>query len=172
MGCCSSKASFSKQAKALASRTYVKAGNDTQSDVRGEHYAKVVSIYDGDTITVSLYNGIQTSVRLAHINCAELANQHMPKDWTAAQKKEEHEEGLLAKNQLMGLIGEDGIVRVIITKRDKYMRALAEVYTVDKKGRSLINLSERMLADGYALPYEGKGSRDGTGAELRRLRRR
>jgi len=102
----------------------------------------VVSVYDGDTITVDIDLGFhmitRQSVRLAEINAPEV---------TGAEK----ESGKKSRDRLRELIPVGSIVLLETFKdgREKYGRYLASV--VDANGS---NINARMVNEGFAILKE------------------
>jgi endonuclease YncB( thermonuclease family) len=159
-----------KKLNSLEGLTYRTSANDTDSDLRGEHLVKVVKVYDGDTITVAFDENIQASVRLAHIDCAELRPGEIAKSWTPEEQVAEHQEAISARDHVADLFGPKMLASITVTKRDKYRRLLAEVYTIDGKGHRVLHVNKHMIDTFQALPYEGKGTRERTGTKLREIR--
>ena len=102
--------------------------------------AKVVSVYDGDTITVVLDLGCSISVRkkirLKGINTPEVRGKERP-------------EGLKARDYLRGLILDKEVV--IETKKDKtgkYGRLIGTIWLEDK------NVNELLVENKYAVKKE------------------
>jgi endonuclease YncB( thermonuclease family) len=91
---------------------------------------KVVSIQDGDTITV-LVGKEQVKVRLDGIDAPESKQAF----------------GTKAKQHLSELIG-DNQVRVVVSGKDRYGRTLGTVFVSSK------NLNEQMVKDGFAWHYK------------------
>lgn len=114
--------------------------------------AKVVRVVDGDTIDVLVDLGfditIKERVRLARINAPEM---------TGAEKTK----GALAKAFLVKLLeGREFVIVQTVKDKEKYGRYLAEVTFIDEALsvggiEKVVNLSDSMLAEGYAVPYKG-----------------
>lgn len=102
--------------------------------------ADVISVYDGDTITVEFEFGNEARVRLIGIDAPEMAgNVHGP-----ASKY-----GPESRDYLAGLVGGKTVeLEYDVEQYDKYTRLLAYVFI---PGGSMVN--EQMLKDGYALLY-------------------
>lgn len=105
------------------------------------YLAKVINVYDGDSLTVDVDLGMfvtkQTKLRLNRINAPETRGA-------------EREAGLVSKNHLIKLLGEgDLTIRTFKDPGDKYGRWLAELYINDK------NLNTVMVEDGMAVYYNG-----------------
>ncbi len=113
--------------------------------------AKVVSVYDGDTITIDVDLGrdiwvMGEKIRLAGINTPELRGG-------------DREAGLRARDHLRSLIeGKQITIQTIKskrTKRDKkgkYGRYLAIVWLQNEDGVWL-NINQKMVVDGFATKY-------------------
>lgn len=118
--------------------------NDTVKFVPPIQFGKVIKVYDGDTITIAAklpntYGPLyRFSVRLNGIDSAEIKSK----------SKAEKDRAILARDALHFKI--DG--RTVTLKNvstEKYGRILADVYLDD------LNLSEWMLENKYAVPYDG-----------------
>lgn len=112
--------------------------------------ARVVSVYDGDTVTVVLdiYGRYHKyKVRLAGIDTPELKP---PKNMKNREK--EIEKAIKAKKYLEGLIlGK--VVTLVCGKFEKYGRILAHIYF---KVNGIKMCANKMLLDeGYAVEYYG-----------------
>jgi len=89
-----------------------------------EYRAKVIKVYDGDTITVELDLGFkikkEEKIRLIGINTPEV-------------RGEEREQGLISRDRLRELIlGKDIIIRTQKDKKGKYGRYLGDItYTCE-----------------------------------------
>jgi micrococcal nuclease len=106
------------------------------------HYrAKVISIYDGDTITVAIDLGFGNTtkeiVRLARINAPEV-------------RGEERNEGLEARDWLRSVIPPCNNIYVSTNKdrTGKYGRYIAEIYTLEDG--NYINLNDELVLAGHA----------------------
>lgn len=103
-----------------------------QSPEEGRGYYRVVSIHDGDTVTLDI-NGREEKIRLIGMDAPELGQR----PW--GQRAKKHLDEFLSKDQSVTL-------EYDIEKRDRYGRLLAYLWT---KNKTMINL--RMVADGYAV---------------------
>ena len=108
------------------------------------HTAKVVSVYDGDTITVAAYlpesnkQVYKFSVRLRGIDSPELRGS------SATEKKH----AIVSRDALSGRILNQYIdIKNVST--EKYGRLLADVYFKDT------NMNEWMISNNYAVKYDG-----------------
>jgi len=91
-----------------------------------EYRAKVIKVYDGDTITVELDLGFkikkEEKIRLAGINTPEV-------------RGEERESGLISRDRLRELImDKDIIIRTYKDKKGKYGRYIGDITYVDEGG--------------------------------------
>tara|TARA_Y100000741_G_scaffold360232_1_gene342156 strand:+ start:2839 stop:3324 length:486 start_codon:yes stop_codon:yes gene_type:complete len=108
-------------------------------------YAKVIKVYDGDTITIATkINPLDCqyyrfSVRLAHIDCPEIKSKDNNEKTYAIKAKTELEKIILNE-----------YVNLKILKSDKYGRLLAEVIYKNK------SINDWMLANNLAVFYDGK----------------
>jgi len=115
-----------------------------------EYRAKVVKVYDGDTITVDIDLGFGIwvkgqSIRLLGIDTPEIRGEERP-------------DGLIARDKLREWIMDKEIL--LVTKKDskgKYGRWLGEIYPYGEFMDNLtedISYNQRLLDEGYAEPYE------------------
>lgn len=104
--------------------------------------AKVVHVYDGDTIhTVFMFLGkvFKWHTRIAHVDTPELRTKNV----------EEKKMGYETRDKLRELI--DGkMVDIVCLDFDKYGRVLAEITY------NGLRIDEWLIQNGYAKPYEGK----------------
>ena len=106
--------------------------------------ARVIKVYDGDTITIASRVGCcdlsyyRFSVRLANIDCPELRTKNETEKIYALKAKNELEQLILNK-----------FVTLNIYKTDKYGRLLAEVYFENK------SLNDWLLHNHLAVNYDG-----------------
>ncbi len=106
--------------------------------------AKVLDVYDGDTITVALKIGstyYKHKVRLYGLDTAEIKTRN----------QEEKKVGLEAKEFLSNMVLNKLIeIRTPEREEDKYGRILGSVYYTGK------NVSDIMIENGYGYFYDGK----------------
>ena len=104
-----------------------------------EYRAKVVKVYDGDTITVDLDLGFditakKTKLRLANIDAPELRGEDRPA-------------GIASRDRLRELIlGKNVRVKTFKDKKGKYGRYIAVVY--HPNGR---NINQQLVSEGHAI---------------------
>ena len=104
----------------------------------------VIKVYDGDTITVASRLPYKKSplyrfrVRLARIDAPEIKGK----------TKYEKECAVISRDELASWIYQKR-VHLKQNRTEKYGRLLAEVYCEG------VNVSDWMLARGYAVPYDG-----------------
>jgi micrococcal nuclease len=106
------------------------------------HYrARVVKVYDGDTIHVDIDLGLGIwirgeKIRLARINAPEIRGTERP-------------QGLAARDFLRKLIlNREILLATIKDRKGKYGRYLGEIW-LEKDGR-MINVNDLMVAEGFA----------------------
>jgi endonuclease YncB( thermonuclease family) len=111
-------------------------------------YAKVVKIYDGDTVHLAIIvNGEKRRIccRLAHIDTAEMKSKNL----------EEKLFAVAAKNRLIDLVN-NKLVYVNIIDTGKFGRYLGEIYKskedYEKENKSF---NQILLDEGFAYLYEG-----------------
>ncbi len=104
--------------------------------------AHVVSVYDGDTITVDIDLGLKTfvkgeKIRLSRINAPELRGA-------------ERARGLESRDFLRKLIlDKDILLETIKDKRGKYGRYLGEIWVL-QKGNRMLNINDLLVKKGFA----------------------
>ena len=108
------------------------------------HYkATVVSVYDGDTITVDIDLGfnatLRMAVRLARINAPEVRGEQRAAGLTAAE----------ALRQWLP-VGEQVYLKTYKDGREKYGRYLAEVLIDLNQSDGLTNINDWLVVNGYA----------------------
>lgn len=108
-------------------------------------YAKVIKVYDGDTITVASKSPAtgdeiyRYPVRLRGIDAPEIRSKY----------SKEMELAHMSKQALHELVYEK-IVRLDNVKTEKYGRLLADVFLDD------LHINKWLLENNYAIPYNGK----------------
>lgn len=119
--------------------------------------ARVVDVYDGDTVTVVFYYGdrpIKDSMRLAGYDAPEL---HPRRD--CENREQIVVAAQIAREFLLKLVNNQ-IVWVKFTKEDKYGRLLGHIYLVDPESRDIFMGQETcvnrlMVERGYGKSYDG-----------------
>lgn len=124
------------------------------------HLAKVISVYDGDTITVSLIrNGchVLQKVRLSGYDTPE-----MKPPLAQANRDNEIKMAKRAREDLISRIGADrdtgagGYVWMVCDGREKYGRILGTIHRVTFwGGRETPSINEWMIKNSLATPYSG-----------------
>jgi micrococcal nuclease len=103
--------------------------------------AKVVNVYDGDTIHVVFKyfdKFYKWNCRIAHVDTPELRTKN----------EEEKKKGYEARDKLRELIL-NKIVKLNCLEFDKYGRLLVDIYLNEA------NVNDWLVANGYAKKYEG-----------------
>lgn len=113
---------------------YLVDGNLLHEGVKGLNECVVLSVHDGDTIKVR-YEGRAESIRFIGMDAPEIDQEK----W-----------GVIAQKRLYSLAPPGSVVLLEfdVTKRDKYNRLLAYVFTKDGKF-----INEIMLREGLAMLY-------------------
>lgn len=110
-----------------------------------QYKAKVMSVYDGDTIRVDIDLGLKTwikneSIRLNRIDAPEVRGGEKVK-------------GLKSRDYLRKLIlKKEVIIKTIKDKKGKYGRYLGEIW-IEKNGQ-WININDLLVTKGYAVYKE------------------
>ena len=114
------------------------------------HYkAKVISVYDGDTITLMIDQGMKhfarVKVRMIGINTPEIRTKDL----------DEKQRGYQAKEYLQRRIeGKDIIVHTV--KKGKFGRWLGVIWDYDENLDELgESLNDEMIRMGHAFAYDG-----------------
>ena len=107
------------------------------------HYrAKVISVYDGDTMRVDIDLGLSIivhnePVRLNRINAPEVTGVERP-------------QGLLARDYLRGRVeGKDVLLQTEKDDKGKYGRYIVEVWL--KENDAYVNLNDELVNKGLAV---------------------
>jgi len=130
-------------------------------------FAKVVSVYDGDTIRACFYYKneiVQTSCRLLGFDSPEIkiSKNTINRDIFKTA-------GIISRDRLQDLINstDDGLVKLDIEKNDLYGRALVNVYII--KNEKEINVNKIMLLEGLGKPYSGQTKNEWTLEECKNI---
>ena len=121
-------------------------------------YARVVKIYDPDTITIIfewINQMIKLNIRLDGIDAPELKSKI--KSESDACKK-----GINKLNELIN----DKIIYVIFGKYDKYGRILARINTLEPIENELYCINDYLLKYNYVRSYDGGKKVDWSADEL------
>lgn len=154
--------------------TFANTSSIDEMIVKGQFDAKVLKVYDGDTVWVAYKNErlgyIKTKVRLNRIDAPEIRGHAGESSFDKDIRKEKAE---TSRNVVSELVG-GKIVKLIITGLDKYSRILGDILIDEKQwsetnigssfklheqyeekvsGTNYVNLSNFMLYGGYAEKY-------------------
>lgn len=111
-----------------------------------EYKARVIKVYDGDTVTVDIDLGFgvwlkKQSIRLSGIDTPELRGDERP-------------DGLIAKKTLSNWILNTDVL--LVTSKDskgKYGRWLCEIFPLNRTNETL-SFNQRLLNEGLAEDYK------------------
>lgn len=120
-------------------------------ELRGKFKAKVVSVYDGDTINVVILNIF--SCKKYKVRMYGYDSPEMKPLLTMKNRKKEITNAIKAKKYLASMIL-NKIVIVDTKKRDKYGRLLATIY-VKSSIFTTLNVNQIMIDKKYGKPYYG-----------------
>ena len=117
-------------------------------------YCKVISIYDGDTLTLGyryLGKNFKSKVRMLGYDSPEMKP---PKN--SPTRDEEKRKALLAKEYIDNLT-KDKILWVEFKDFDKYGRPLANLFIIDNSycTSNKRSINELMISNGHGYRYEG-----------------
>lgn len=120
-----------------------------QAEIR-EYPAEIVDIHDGDTITAKLDCGFgiwkKDKFRLLGIQAPEVTGESKIR-------------GMAAKHHLLDLIGKKPVfIQTVKDRQEKFGRYLATVIVIEG-GMVAVNVNDRMVQDGHAVKWDGKGPR-------------
>ena len=109
--------------------------------------AKVISVYDADTMRVDIDLGFGVFLKNQVIRWLEIDAWEM--------RGEEKELGTVARDRLRDLIlGKEVILKTYKDDKGKYGRWLAEVYHLETEVREWNNsINEQLIQEGHAKPY-------------------
>lgn len=131
-------------------RSLVKDKKDTSFDGLVVE-AKVVDVYDGDTLTVKfIYRGeiTQSKVRMLGYDSPEMKPKKLGR--TKDSLEREKKAAIAARNRLRDLCQD--LVVVKFGLNDKYGRPLGTLHTLDGK----LCINNIMLDEGHGYSYDGK----------------
>lgn len=117
--------------------------------LKGSYYAKIVDVYDGDTITVCFYRNkecIKVKCRMYGYDSPEMR---------PSKKLENREEikknAILARDRLSELTNKNNnIVKIECLEFDKYGRVLTKVYSLENE-----YINDIMVNENHGVPYFG-----------------
>jgi endonuclease YncB( thermonuclease family) len=133
--------------------------------------AKVVSIYDGDTITIVFYYNdfpVKDSFRMLGYDSPEM------KPLKSIENRELHIEAAhVARQKLVDQI-EGKIVWVKFTHEEKYGRLMGEIFLISSKSENNFidnekNINSWMINEGYGKPYDGGHKSEFTVEDLQKI---
>jgi micrococcal nuclease len=101
-----------------------------------EYKARIIKVYDGDTVTAIVDLGFNVSVkeklRLSRINTPEVRGEQRP-------------DGLISRDKLRErILDKDVIIKTIRDKKGKYGRYIAEIILEDE------NINDWLVTEGLA----------------------
>lgn len=104
--------------------------------------AKVIDVYDGDTITVLADLGFHTTIKLK----LRLFGINTPEVRGASRAA-----GLVARDRVNGLVmGKDIIIKTHRDRQEKFGRWLAEIYLPENQDKSINTM---LIEEGLAVPF-------------------
>ena len=111
--------------------------------------AKVISVYDADTMRVDIDLGFGVFLKNQSIRWLEIDAWEM--------RGEEKLKGTVARDRVRELIlGKEVIIKTYKDDKGKYGRWLAEVYYIDTEVLEWNNtINEQLIQEGHAVPYPG-----------------
>lgn len=111
-----------------------------------QYASKLIKVVDGDTVDLIVDLGFTVSIssrfRLDGIDAPEMRTPTLEQ----GKASKAHLESMLADAQL-------GIVRLDSLGRDKYGRWVARLYYVSQATGETVDVSAKMIADGFAVAY-------------------
>ena len=116
----------------------------TQRPAAYVYRARVLSVYDGDTVTADLDLGMnitrKCSCRLAGVDTPEIRTR------VAGEK----EAAYAARDRVRELILDKWVTLQSIQKPDKYGRLLVKIWTDEG-----VNVNDLLIEEGHAIEYNG-----------------
>tara|TARA_A100001037_G_C15083783_1_gene605582 strand:+ start:654 stop:974 length:321 start_codon:yes stop_codon:yes gene_type:complete len=104
-----------------------------------EYRAKIISVYDGDTVTADIDLGFEVWL---HAQRLRLLNVNTPEVRGKSKK-----EGIVSRDALRERILDKEVI-IKSDRRGKYGRWLVEIFLDDE------NINEWLLTEGLAVPYK------------------
>lgn len=124
--------------------------NTPEFCITGKHKAKIVKVYDGDTITavICLFDGkpYRFNCRCIGYNSAEIKSKDPIEKAKAIESRE------YLKSIILNKIVELEII-LDSKNKDPYKRPLVVIHFDNK------NINDLMIQSGYGKPYYGKGEK-------------
>ena len=120
-------------------------------ELKGNFRCKVVDVYDGDTVTIILFNKLgyeKHKLRMYGYDSPEMKPR-----LDFPNREEEKQKAILAKNYLSELIL-NKIVEFESMGYDKYGRLLGKLYKLNTFTNK-IELNQLMINQGHGYPYFG-----------------
>ena len=109
-----------------------------------QYRARVVDVYDGDTLRADVDLGFFTWIRNEQFRLARLDAPEVRGD--------ERDDGLVTRDRLRELVLDKNVI-IETEKKGKYGRYIAELFLEDDDG-ALVNVNDLLLAEGLAEPVE------------------
>jgi len=121
-----------------------------------EYRAKVLSVQDGDTVTLDIDLGLSVHI---HERC-RLYGINAPETHGVRKDSEEYKRGMAATEFLEEMIGgKEVLIRTYKDKRGKYGRYLVEIFEYAETDEGLApirpSVNAEMVEAGHAAPYFG-----------------
>ncbi len=109
-----------------------------------QYRARVVSVYDGDTLRADVDLGFFTWIKNEQFRLARLD--------TPEVRGDERADGLIARDRLRDLVLDQDVI-IETEKKGKFGRYIAEVFLEADDG-SLVNVNDVLLDEGLATPTD------------------
>jgi endonuclease YncB( thermonuclease family) len=141
----------------------VRPGQFPAFRISGRFFAKVVSVYDGDTITVLMAldeyaEFYEHKIRVYGYDSPELRPKRS-KDYLKSRfdsREDEKSAAKAARDFLRERILDEIVEIRTVQNRDPFNRLLAEVYARDNDAEFNVNICDFMISNGHGLKYYGK----------------
>lgn len=119
--------------------------------------AKVVDVYDGDTVTIVFYHH-EVPVKY-HFRMLGYDSPEMKPKKNEPNRELEIQAAQVAKHQMVNLT-QNKLVWVKFTKEEKYGRLMGELFDIDVNSTDHFqgtenNINEYMVKNGFGKPYHG-----------------
>jgi micrococcal nuclease len=125
--------------------------------------AKVVDVYDGDTVTIVFYYNdmpIKHKFRIYGCDTPEL------KPKLNILNREEHVQAAKCVKEYVTKLLMNKIVWIKFTKKEKYGRLMGNIYLDNQLSQ---NVSDMIIKNGYSKPYYGGRKKEFTEDELKKI---